>query len=170
MNDSATIRRFDLPQGDSWEVELVDPGPRQLLAALISGAVALVCLGLAARRAQLSSPNEWLTLVFGAGLALVALAALSRWRFTRAHSPLCLRADPARVSLPHLGWRTTLVTLPWSELTGVGVRQSGARAHSVALVTSSRTYVLPAELLPPDAPLLQVAGTLEHLRATHSGS
>ena len=168
MHDSDDTRRFDLPQGDSWEVELVDPGPGQLRAALLSGAIALACLGLAARRAQLSSPNEWLTVVFGAGLALVALAALSRWRFTRAHAPLCLRADPERVTLPHLGWRTSLVTLPWSELTGVGVRQSGGRAHSVALVTSSRTYVLPAELLPPDTTLLQVAGTLEHLRALHS--
>jgi hypothetical protein len=72
------------------------------------------------------------------------------------------------VTLPHLGWRASLVALPWHELTGVGVRRSGGRPHSVALVTASRTYVLPAELLPDDAPLLQVAGTLEHLRALHT--
>ncbi len=168
MHDSADTRRFELPEGDAFELALVDPGPRQLRAAALSGAVSIACLALAAQRAQLSSPNEWLTVAFGAVLALIALAALSRWRFTRAHTPLRLVADRERVSLPHLGWRTSLISLPWSELTGVGIRQSGGRPHSVALVTPTRTYVLPAELLPRGTPLLKIAGTLEHLRLRHT--
>ncbi len=172
MNDPhehPETRRVPLPEGDDWSLELDDPSRRQLLASVVTGVTALFCLTFAARRAQLSSPNELLTLAFGLGLAAVAIAALARWRFTRAHLPLTLTLDPERVSMPHLGWRFGLVSIPWDQLTGVGIRRSNGDAHAVALVTESRTYLLPRELLPEDLSPVQIAGIVEHFRARHSG-